>query len=330
MTLLERLDRAWTRLEVALVVLVCGGLAASLVAWVALKGLASPTTDTFYAGLALRALLSAVTAGAVAWRVKRSSAVTTGVMVLAAALAWAWLNAGVAYFGNLFGWLQDGSLLTWLGGLRGLATRLTLLLALLGASLATASGRHVAIDVATRALGERARAVFDKLGALLAAFVCLVAAWGFFDFTAVDAFDVSPQASATAKVSQVAAGVGRHARLAVAQWKLDLHLAGRVLRGQPWNQSLTGAEWNAFLEESGEPELLALREANPSAWRTPLLAPAGGAARGFLVKSFNLVLPLGLLFIAARFLLWVLRGAPREGAPGEAAAPEAPLTEAAS
>ena len=101
----------------------------------------------------------------------------------------AWRDVGVAWFANLFGWLQDGSTLTLMGGLRGVATRLTLWLALLGGSLATASGRHVTIDVVSRSLGAKVRLPLLLLGGLLSAGVCFSAAYGYADFIATDAFD---------------------------------------------------------------------------------------------------------------------------------------------
>lgn len=313
---LERLDRAWTRLELGLAVAVTFGLVLSLVAWVVLKGLAAKTTDTFFAGLLLRALLAAVAVGAASRRFTKSSWVTTGLALLAAASAWAWRNAGADYFSNLLGWLQDGSLLTWVGGLRGLSTRLTLWLALLGASLATATGRHVAIDVVTRALGDGVRAPLLRVGAVLAALVCFASAWGFFDFTAVDAFRAAPAASAGEKLSLVAQGVSRHAALAWRQVTLDFKVAPRVLGARKWTEALDAAEWNAWLDGTGDAELAVLHEPDANAHRAPLVSLPGEAARGLLVKDFNLVIPFGLVMLALRFLLWVLRGAPVESAHG--------------
>lgn len=319
-TVLERLDRGWTRLELALTVGVAACLVGSLAAWVALKGLSAKTTSTFVAGLVFRALLSMLVAGAVSRRFTKSAAVTALVALAAGASAWAWRDAGADYFANVFGWLQDGSLLTWLGGLRGLGTRLTLWLALLGASLATATGRHVSIDVVTRALGEKVRAPLSRAGGVVAAVVCLAAAWGFFDFTAVDAFHAPAGASAAEKVRDVAAGLERHGALARRQLSLDGRMLGKVLGGHPWDRSLSGAEWNAWLAATGDASLQGLAESDPAVTRAPLLALPGEPARGMLVKDFNLVIPFGLLMLALRFLLWVLRGGPQESAHGAEAA----------
>ena len=64
-------------------------------------------------------------------------------------------SATRSYFSNALNWLQSASTLTLLGGLRGLATRFTLWLALLGASLATAQGKHINVDVVMRFLTPR-------------------------------------------------------------------------------------------------------------------------------------------------------------------------------
>jgi hypothetical protein len=316
-SLLARLDAGWTRLELALTVGVTASLVVTLVAWVALKGLAAKTTDTFFAGLVLRALAAMVLVGALTARRSRSKALTGALVLLAGLSAWAWRDAGADYFANILGWLQDGSLLTWLGGVRGLGTRLTLWLALLGASLATATGRHVSIDVATRAFDAETRARLGRLGGLVAALVCLACASGFFDFIAVDAFRAPPSASPREKAALVTRGVSRHAQLALRQLELDGSMLGRVLRGQPWDRTLTGAEWNAWLERTGDDELKTLAERDPSATRPPLLTAPGAPARGLLVKDLNLIIPWGLVMLALRFLLWALRGGPQEPAHAE-------------
>jgi hypothetical protein len=310
--LLERLDRAWTRVELGLCLAVAAALLASLLAWVALKGLGSRTTDTFYAGLVFRAVTAALVAGAVCRRWLPRAVGPAA--VLAAASAWLWRDVGVDFFGNVFGWLQDGSLLTWFGGLRGVGTRLTLWLALLGASLATATGRHVTIDVVTRALGEGLRKPLARLGGVVTAGICLAAAWGFFDFIAIDAFHAPSAAAPTQKVTAVADGLGLHLSRAAIQLKVDLHVVGHVLQREPWDRCVTGAEWNAWLGDDAG--LTSQREADPAALRSPLLSLPAETSRGLLVKDANLVVPLGLLMIALRALLWVLRGANAESAHG--------------
>ncbi len=328
MTLLAALDRAWTRVEVGLCAAVTAALTLALVSWVALKGLSARTTDTFIAGLVFRALAGALMLGVLARLIGRrlparaSRALTWGALLLGAGAAWLWRDGGVAWATNLLGWLQEGSSLTLVGGLRGLGTRLTLWLALLGGSLATATGRHVSIDVATRALGPRAGAALAKAGAAVAAAVCLVVAWGFFDFTAVDAFGAPLDAPVGAKVSHVARGLSRHAFIARRQLALDARMLPRVLAGGPWDKSLTGEEWNRWLAAGNwgahfTPEQVqALQDPDPANVRVPLATVPGESARGLLVKTLNLIIPFGLVVLALRFLLWLLRGAQAAGAHG--------------
>ncbi len=314
--LLDRLDRGWTKLELGLALFAAGALVVSLIGWVALKGLSSKTTDTFIAGLVFRAAASAVIGGSIAVRLSRRPTLGWLAAVLAAASAWLWRNVGVDAFNNVFAWLQDGSLLTWLGGLRGIGTRLTLWLALLGASLATATGRHVTIDVITRALGDTWRRPLASFGGVVAAAVCAVSAYGFFDFIAVDAFGAAPTTAFGDKAVAVSQGLQRHAARAVIQATIDLHVAARVVGGTRWDQAVTGKEWNAWL--GGSAELASQRETDETARRSPLLSLPQEASRGLLVKDFGLIIPFGLLMMALRFVLWVLRGAPAESPHGGA------------
>ena len=309
---LDRLDRALTRLEVALVMVVLAALTAALMGWIALKGFSARTQGELVAGFVFRAGLSAVGVGSLAWRFSKSTAKTTGSILVCVAAAWLWRDVGVAWAGNVLGWLQDGSLLTWCGGLRGLGTRLTLALAMLGAALATASGRHVSIDVVSRVFSAGVKAWIARAGGVVAATVCVLAAWGFFDFTAIDAFQAAPTASGAQKWSATTRGLSRHGWLAWKQFTLDARMLGKVLSGARWDRSLTAPEWNEWLGDA--PELSALRESDSTVTRTPLLAMPGESPRGLLVKDLNLVVPLGLLWLALRFLLWVARGAPAEGA----------------
>ncbi len=309
---MERLDRALTRLEVGLVVAVLATLTAALLSWVALKGLSARTEGELVTGFVFRALSSSVVVGSLAWQFSKSRRVTTGLVLVFVVWAWAWRDVGVAWAGNVLGWLQDGSLLTWCGGLRGLGTRLTLALAMLGAALATASGRHVSIDAVSRVFTVEAKAWIARAGGVMAAAVCVLAAWGFFDFTAIDAFHAAPTASSPEKCSATARGLARHGSLALKQLTLDGRMLVKVLGGAPWDRSLTATEWNDFLGDA--PEFAAVRERDLTTTRMPLLAMPGESPRGLLVKDLNLVVPLGLLWLALRFLLWVLRGAPVEGA----------------
>lgn len=317
-SLLARVDRWWTRLEVALACSTAGALVASLGAWVVLKGLAAQTTSTFFAGAALRSGALALLAGLVTFRLAKGRALPTAVACAAGAVGGVVLrDVGVGWAGNVLGWVQDGSTLTLVGGLRGLATRLTLLLVFVGASMATAQGRHLTIDVVARLLPDLARRAAGGLTGLGAASVCVVAAWGFFDFIAIDAFRAGMDDAPAAKWSAVTTGLSRDARFVSRQLALDVKVAPRVLGGARWDTSLSGAEWNAWLEGSareGE-DLSALRDA-PDDTHAPLVVTAPDSPRGLLVKPLSLLVPLGLLALALRFLLWVLRGAPVDGPHG--------------
>ncbi len=277
---MKHLDAWWTAAEVALVVIVTALLAGSLLLWVCLKGLSSRTTDTFVAGLVFRALLGMTVLGALTHALGRRPRLTALACAVGVGASWLWRDLGVEWATNVLGWLQDGSTLTLFGGLRGVGTRLTLWLALLGASLATATGRHVSLDVAKSALGDSFRAPLARVGGLLAAVVCFASAWGFFDFTAVDAFTAPPTASVSSKTAMVLAGVARHASFTAHQLGRDLQVMPSVLAGTRW---------------SALPDLL--------------LPTPGEATRGLLVKTLNLIVPLGLLLVGLRFMFWVLLGA---------------------
>ncbi len=317
--MLARLDALWTRVELALCAFAGAALVLSLSAWVVLKGLAQPSVS-------FRAALGAVVLGIAAALLtrKRSVAVRRGAVAFGLALgivaAWAWKDLGVSYFANLLGWLQDGSTLTLTGGLRGLGTRLTLWLALLGGSLATASGRHVTIDVVSRSLGTRARLPLSVLGGLLAAVVCFSAAWGFADFIARDGFEGNGEVA-----GPLARGVAREAFVVRRQLALDLTVAGRILKGQRWDSTLTAAEWNGWLaagDWATQFERPVLPEPPDAPPRPPLVAIPGTVPQSYAVKALNLVVPFGLLMIGLRFLLWCLRGVPVEAPHGGAEVPQ--------
>ena len=103
-----------------------------------------------------------------------------------------WANGGVEYFSNLLNWMQNASLLMLIGGLRGVVTRLTLWLALLGGSIATGKGKHINIDVVMRFLSPKMRVPVAVLGWLAAAVMCLAGSWGFVDHIAIALFHVQP------------------------------------------------------------------------------------------------------------------------------------------
>lgn len=317
---LERIDTAWSRVELVLACVVAVWLVASLLAWVVLKGLAAQTTSQFFAGAVLRASLLGVGGAVLTWRLSKRPVVTAIVFSVGVLLGVLLRDVGVAWAGNVLGWVQDGSTLTLVGGLRGLATRLTLVLVFVGASIATAQGRHLTIDVVARMLPATGRSVASMLTGLVSAGVCLASAWGFFDFVAIDGFRARMDDAPAVKWSAVTAGLGRDVFFVSRQVALDVKVGPRVLGGSRWDTTLTGSEWNAWLDAAdwtGVADVAVLRE-QPEATHVPLVVTGADAPRGLLVKPLSLVVPLGLLLLALRFLLWVLRGAPVESAHGAA------------
>ncbi|MFO0600746.1 MAG: TRAP transporter large permease subunit [Myxococcaceae bacterium] len=318
---MKRLHAALGRLEVFVATTALAALTIALLGWVGLKGLSARTTDDFIAGLVFRAGFSAVVLGALTWRFSKSVLRTSVVAVVAAGVAWFWRNAGVDWAGNIVGWLQDGSLLTWFGGLRGLGTRLTLVLAMVGAALATSEGRHVTIDFATKIFPAAWRKKFAVLGSLVSAAVCAFAVWGFFDFIAVDAFKTPATMLPSEKVRSVGSTFADHVHLARLQARLDLRVVFRVVRGERWDQSLTGKEWNAVVGD--DEKLSVLKEADENLHRAPLLEVPGETPRGLFARDLGLLIPLGLLWLVLRFVVWVFVRPEGGGAHGAGAA-EAP------
>ena len=313
-----RFERRWTWLETRLITFVLVWQLASMVLWVFLGGLASPLSAGNPAGMVFRAVTGAVALGIGAWfGAKRLDevprrAVTVAAIVLGAAIAPLWRTVGVDYFDNLRGWLQEGSTLTLMGGLRGLATRLTLWLALLGASLATAAGKHIHIDVVFRFLPKRFRLPAAVVNFSAVALMCFAAVWGFFDHVSQDLGAKADQ-PAGAKLSLVMHELSEHTFLTRKQMGLDLRSLPHVLSGDRYDRWMTAPQWNAWVEDAGfgdryRPEqvknLIIPADAPPHA---PLvISPDGEPTRGILEHDLNFVFPFGLLVIGLRFLLRVL------------------------
>jgi tripartite ATP-independent transporter DctM subunit len=336
---LERLDHHLTRLETVLCVLCATWLVGSLTLWVALKGLASLTTTENAAGVVFRAIFGAGWLAGLGWLATRKldrpkrRLITVALTLAGVLTAPLWKNGGTAWGANLLNWLQDGSTLTLLGGLRGLGTRLTLALALLGGALATAAGRHVTIDLLSRSLPQRLRKPAMLIGGLAAAAVCFTSAWGFFDFIGVDTFGGPVDATVSQRLGELVTGARRHFFFFRRQAVLDLRVAPKVLAGEKWDEAVSGEEWNAWLDAAAwsdwfEPEVVQSLREEPSAHRAPLIVTPKEPPRGLLARSLSLIVPFGLLWIAVRFLLWALRGGPTEsehGAPHEPKRPWVPV-----
>ena len=280
---LSRFDNAWTRLEARLATYVLFAEIGALCLWVSLKGMSADykpglldadgnpvPVDT--SGLVYRCVALAVIFGLIANRVargrtksERTIAVSVGI-VAGLGLGRLFASAGSEYFSNLLNWMQTASMLTLFGGLRGLATRLTLWLALLGGSLATGQGKHINVDVAMRFLTPKLRVPVAVLGWVTAAAVCLSGAYGFFDHIAIEGYKVRavvPCANDATKdcdkpfgdkFAEVKKGVGTDLFLFGRQASLDLKTIGVVLGGHDYNNYLKAKEWNGdlvFLHEAG-------------------------------------------------------------------------------
>ena len=311
---LVAIDKVWTRFDVWLCTLIVILEVTSLALWVSLKGL-STGPGSSAAGIVFRALTGATVFGTIAYValyrqtifVRRLGAVIG--VALGFILAKAWARVGVDYASNWLNWYQQASTLTLVGGLRGVATRLTLLLALIGGSLATAAGKHITIDLVTRYVTSRVRVWMAVTVWLLSSVICAFGSWGFFDHIAIENFHSSADAPASQKIATVGHGLSEYAFAARKQIALDFRTLPRVIKGEVYTHWLTGTEWNEFLESSGFVERygkdkVELIKIPPESTRSPIVTiPEKGEPRGALTDAANLVFPIGLLIISLRFLL---------------------------
>ncbi len=331
-----RVARAFDWFEMRLLFAALLGLVVLLVAWISLVGLSAPLESDSNEGGVFRAILGAIVLGGLSrvagarlgWSEGRKNALTFGVIVLACFLAPMWRRVGVDYFGHLKTWLQEGSSLTMLGGLRGVGTRVTILLALIGGSLAAASGKHINIDVVLRFTPERLKIPVFALSSGATAAVLLAASWGFFDYIAIESFNYRPtqlqvhEAGAAAvpestkgdEVAFVQKRLGQHLFLFRKQIGLDLSAVPHVIAGGKWDDParMSGRAWNELVENGGFRERFSREEVDGlrapdedlDGSRIPLVViPGGGSARNLLIPALNLMFPLGFIIIALRFLL---------------------------
>lgn len=312
-----RFDVLWTRFETALCTAVLALEIVALAAWIALRGLSTPP-GAGLAGTVFRALTGGLVLGSIGYFALRRRAPAlarfagAAGFVIGLLLSRLWASAGVNWASNLLNWYQQGSGLTLVGGLRGLGTRLTLLLALLGGSLATAAGKHVTIDLVTRFVQPRVRVPVVLFGWLGAAIVCLATSWGFFDHIAIENYGARADAPALEKVGRVGHGLSEGWFVARRQLELDVQTFPRVVAGESYSEWLSGARWNEWVRDGGFAERYGAAAAKqlelpPDATKTPIVViPGHGEARGELVKASNLVLPIGLAILAMRFLLLIV------------------------
>jgi TRAP-type C4-dicarboxylate transport system permease small subunit len=334
-SLVERIDSAWQALEARLCAGVLVAEIASLTLWISLKGLSTDYVPGANAsGLVYRCVVGATALGLVAHLATRRvggqvhRAVTTAAVILGLATGRLWAHVGVVYASNVLNWLQNASVLMLIGGLRGLATRLTLWLALLGASLATSRGKHIHVDVLLRYLPRFMWKPAAVAGQLAAALVCTLGVVGFVDYIGIAEFranavapcpgdpsrscDTPPGERFTTVRHELAADffvLGRQA-------SLDAKTLPHVVAGTPYDKWMTADEWNAWLDGAAWTEhyqksavaALHMDPSAPGALRTPQIAVPGTGeeARGLLIRELNFVFPVGLAVIALKFLLRVL------------------------
>jgi TRAP-type C4-dicarboxylate transport system permease small subunit len=333
--LATRLDEAWQRIEARLCAAVLVAEISSLTLWISLKGLSSDfTPGGNAAGLVYRAILTAALLGGAVHLATRRHSESVHRMAVAVAVACGlvagrlWVHAGVGWSSNALNWLQDASALMLIGGLRGLATRLTLWLALLGASLATSRGKHIHVDVAVRYLPPSLRARAAVVGWLAAAAVCAAGVFGFVDYISIAEYRVlavqpcpvdssrSCDTPAGEKIAAVGRTVASDFFLLGRQVSLDVRSLPKVLAGRPYDKWMTAAEWNAWLDGANwtahfarrAVEAMRMDPSDASALRMPQVTVPGTGeeAHGLLIRELNFVFPLGLAVIALKLLLRAL------------------------
>ncbi len=322
---LAKLERALTWFEIRLLVSVILLLIASMMAWVSVVGLSSPLESQDSVGTIYRGFVGAFGLAAVAWFVssklqldkKRSSLLGLAGVIIGFVLAGSWRGVGVEYFGHVKNWVQEGSTLTMFGGLRGTSTRLTILLAFVGGSLAAASGKHINIDVALRFVTPKMKLPVFVIQNLATVAFCVVAAVGFFEYIAISNFNAKVETTRSEKLSLVTKTISQDLFLMRRQIGFDLRAAPYVLGGSGrWDDEgrLDGKAWNQYIETSGyrdyfEKEQVDMLLAPPdalSASRVPLAIGPEGQPRNVLIRTMNLTFAVGFLFMGLRFLLRML------------------------
>ncbi|MFO0723338.1 MAG: TRAP transporter small permease subunit [Myxococcota bacterium] len=340
---LTRLDAAWVRLEVRLAIWVVVAEMLTLVSWVAIKGLATTTNDTNVIGLLFRAGFGAAVLAVIANFATRGGAGTpaglrrhrlavSGAVVLGLLGGKLWTGLGVAWASNVVEWLQNASAFALIGGPRGAVTRLTLWLALLGASLAASTGKHINIDVALRFLPPRFVTPAAVISWLAAALVCFAATFGFVDSIAVtkfkaEAFTACGKGSdggggqlcdtpVANRLAVVARGSASDFFLLRRQLSLDAMSLPKVIAGSPYDKYLDANAWNQWVKEGGWERYfpaaavhsLMVPTDNPELRKMPaVIAPDSGEGRDLLIRDLDFILPFGLLMVGLKLILRIFR-----------------------
>jgi TRAP-type C4-dicarboxylate transport system permease small subunit len=191
--------------------------------------------------------------------------------------------------------------------------------------MAASKGKHINIDLATRYIPLRLAPAVAIVGWLAAALVCFVGAYGFVDSIAVTKFRAEAFRSCSAGVcettvserwAKAAEGMSSDFFLLRRQLALDVRSLPHVIAGRRYDEYLTAAEWNAWLDAADwaahfpKEAVAGMRadESNTALRKVPaVIAPDTGEGVGLLIRDLDFVLPMGLLAIGLKFLLRVLR-----------------------
>lgn len=320
---LVKLEARWTWFETRLMFVSLIALTLVLCLWIGIRGMREPLNATIPAGTLWRALVGAAALGGASRFFTRNrmpegrrNLVTCVAVVVGLLLAPTWRGVGIDYFEALNDWLQEGSSITLFHGLKGISTRLTMLVALLGGSLAAASGSHINIDVVIRLLPRALRKPVALTSGVATAVVCFCASWGFLDHIAITSFEAKLDATPGEKISAVTEDLGEQFFVWRKQVGLDVGAIPYVIQGKRWNDETrwTGGDWNTFLDEEGFVERYGAEEvakirapenALAEPWQ-PFVVVPGDTTRGMLQDGMDLLWPVGFFMMGLRFLLRAL------------------------
>lgn len=327
---LVALDRRWTWFESRLLFYVLMVLTLVLCFWFSTKGMSEAKEAEEAAGWFFRGLLGASVLGGLSplitrklWQGKlapeqldkRTTWLATGAIALGFALASFWRPVGIEYFEGMRAWIGQGSSIVLLGELEGFATRCTILVALLGASIAASKGTHISIDVVIRFIPKRFRMPVTVVSSLATMLICMIAAWGFVDFIAVTKYEAKHQDAMGQKLSHVSEKVDTQLFVLRKQLELDLKAVPHVLAGRKWDDDrMDGRAWNEMLDDGGfaehySPEQLkALRaeQATIDTPRAPKVVVPDGFDHKMLIPLLDFIFPIGFFMMGLRILLRVL------------------------
>jgi hypothetical protein len=146
---------------------------------------------------------------------------------------------------------------------------------------------------------------------LVAAVVCFAAVWGFFDHIAIESYGSRADDRAGQKIENALHHIGNHAFFTRKQLGLDLRSLPHVLAGQRYDQWMSAAAWNewvdgAAFEDRFEPAKVKFLHVGEGTHPPFVVSPDGETTRACLAHTLSLVFPFGLFAIGLRFLLRAL------------------------